>query len=61
MANMLLQYYIYIVANAEDSKLATAGVSFTVNFQEGDPTRMPSRLADRLNGTVSPTIIILAK
>ncbi|XP_060561083.1 uncharacterized protein LOC132720872 isoform X2 [Ruditapes philippinarum] len=42
-------------ANAEDSKLGTAGVSFTVDFQEGDPTRMPSRLADRLNGTVSPT------
>ncbi|XP_045215504.2 uncharacterized protein LOC123565780 [Mercenaria mercenaria] len=41
-------------ANTEDSKIATAGVSFTVDFRDGDPTRMPSRLADRLDGAVTP-------
>ncbi|XP_060594738.1 uncharacterized protein LOC132749074 [Ruditapes philippinarum] len=41
-------------ANAEDSKLANGGVSFTVDFTDGDPTRMPSRLADRLNGAMTP-------
>ncbi|XP_053395939.1 uncharacterized protein LOC123523436 [Mercenaria mercenaria] len=41
-------------ANAEDSKIATAGVSFTVDFWDGDPTRMPSRLADRLDGAITP-------
>ncbi|XP_053380346.1 uncharacterized protein LOC128548851 [Mercenaria mercenaria] len=41
-------------ANAEDSKIATAGVSFTVDFRDGDPTRMPSRLADRLDGSITP-------
>ncbi|XP_053381431.1 uncharacterized protein LOC123556817 [Mercenaria mercenaria] len=41
-------------ANARDSKVATAGVSFTVDFRDGDPTRMPSRLADRLDGAITP-------
>ncbi|XP_060569954.1 uncharacterized protein LOC132728321 [Ruditapes philippinarum] len=42
-------------ANVEDSKLASAGVSFVVDFKDGDTTRMPSRLADRLNGTDKQT------
>ncbi|XP_045203764.1 uncharacterized protein LOC123556825 [Mercenaria mercenaria] len=41
-------------ANARDSKVATAGVAFTVDFRDGDPTRMPSRLADRLDGAITP-------
>jgi hypothetical protein len=44
----------FSIANAEDSKLANGGVSFTVDFTDGDPTRMPSRLADRLNGAMTP-------
>ena len=51
--------YIYISSslisvNAEDSKLTRTGVSFTIDFKDGKPTRMPSRLADRLNGAVTP-------
>ncbi|XP_060599240.1 uncharacterized protein LOC132752867 [Ruditapes philippinarum] len=42
-------------ANVEDSKFASSGVSFVVDFKDGDLTRMPSRLADRLNGTDKST------
>ena len=40
----------YLPANAEESRLASCGVSFIVDFKDGNTSRMPSRLADRLNG-----------
>ncbi|XP_060600637.1 uncharacterized protein LOC132754067 [Ruditapes philippinarum] len=42
-------------AEIEESKLTKGGVSFTVDFNTGDPSRMPSRLADGLDEAVTPT------
>ncbi|XP_045157013.2 uncharacterized protein LOC123523395 isoform X1 [Mercenaria mercenaria] len=42
-------------AEIEESKMTKGGVSFTLDFKTGDPTRMPSRLADQLDGALTPT------
>ncbi|XP_045190952.1 uncharacterized protein LOC123547763 [Mercenaria mercenaria] len=41
-------------ADVEQTKITKGGVSFTLDFKSGDPTRMPSRLADQLDGALTP-------
>lgn len=35
-------------------KVGKDGLAFTVGFSEGEIAHMPSRLADRLNGALTP-------
>ena len=51
----LLKTCLFNVAEAEDAKISSGGVSFIVDYRDGNLARMPSRLADRLDGAVTPT------
>lgn len=52
----ILQVYSVLSISDQNPRVGACGLSFTVDYKERGVARMPSGLADRLNGKKTPEV-----